>query len=190
MTEQDSPAPPNEPDLERDRLQAAHLQTVSAVIRETTSLMEIDALLPRVARLIGEAFGYYGVIVFLKEEDSDDLAVATAYCRSEAEVRRGLRLKPDQGINGWVAASGQPLTVPDVSREGRYYFYEGMPGTRSEMAVPIRKGDAILGSLDFQSDRLDAFGSMDMLTASILADQLAAERQKLAAAPPLAFDPG
>jgi putative methionine-R-sulfoxide reductase with GAF domain len=52
-----------------------------------------------------------------------------------------------EGITGWVAHSGEPLLVNDVSREPRHYFVEESKDTRSELAVPIKLKGEIVGVL-------------------------------------------
>jgi len=77
-----------------------------------------------------------------------------------------------EGLSGWVAGSGDPLIVADVSREPRYVWMDGSL-TRSELIVPIRAKDEILGVLDVQSDRLNDFDEIDLVTMQSLADQAA-----------------
>ena len=65
-----------------------------------------------------------------------------------------------EGISGWVAAHGEPLLVPDVSKEPRYVDMKGT-ATRSELTVPIKVKNEVIGVLDVQSDKLNAFDETD-----------------------------
>jgi len=71
-----------------------------------------------------------------------------------------------------VAADGRPLLVGDVHREPRYVEIAGATHTRSELAVPIRRGERVIGVLDMQSSKLDAFDERDLHTQQTIADQL------------------
>ncbi|MFN2284003.1 MAG: histidine kinase, partial [Anaerolineae bacterium] len=86
---------------------------------------------------------------------------------------RPARLKVgSEGLTGWVAGSGESLIVADVSREPRYVWMEGS-ATHSELIVPIRIKGEILGVLDVQSSRLNAFDESDLVTMQSLASQAA-----------------
>jgi signal transduction histidine kinase len=63
--------------------------------------------------------------------------------------------------------------VPDVSRDPRYYFVPESSETRSELCVPLRTKEAVIGVLDVQSDRLDAFDESDLVVLQSLANQAA-----------------
>jgi signal transduction histidine kinase len=78
-----------------------------------------------------------------------------------------------QGITGWVATHGEPLLVPDVSAEPRYYCISEEIKTRSELAVPIKLQDEMIGVLTAESTELNAFSESDTFTLQPIADQLA-----------------
>lgn len=69
------------------------------------------------------------------------------------------RIKLGQGVCGAAAASRRTEIVPDVSRDKRYLAC--FPSTRSEIVVPIIESDRVLGEIDIDSDRLDAFSTED-----------------------------
>ena len=55
--------------------------------------------------------------------------------------------------------TGETVYVPDVSKDPRYLANE--PRTRSELVVPLKKDDTVIGVLDLQSTQLDAFSDAD-----------------------------
>jgi GAF domain-containing protein len=76
---------------------------------------------------------------------------------------------------GWVGQSGESLLANDVGAEKRYVnLYPDAVPTRSELSVPIRVGDEIVGALDVQSPQLDAFDENDVMVIETLASQIAA----------------
>jgi len=152
---------------------ATQLATVGEVGRQITSLLEPDPLLDRIVNLIREAFGYYYVSILLVDPATGGLAFR-AGAGYEVEIVKALRLKVGQdGICGWVAASGEPLLVGDVSQEPRYYPVESLADTRSELAVPIQVKSQVIGVLDVQSAEPEAFDKDDLFTLHMLADQVA-----------------
>ena len=69
-----------------------------------------------------------------------------------------------EGISGWVASVGLPAFVEDLSRDSRYV--PGVHGAVSEIAVPLKRGDQIVGVLDIESTRPL---SMETFDAGLLA---------------------
>jgi L-methionine (R)-S-oxide reductase len=70
------------------------------------------------------------------------------------------RFPISQGLCGAALESGKPIIVGDVHRDPRYLptFHT----TRSEIVVPMRNEHRhVLGMLDVESDKLDAFGEED-----------------------------
>jgi signal transduction histidine kinase len=72
-----------------------------------------------------------------------------------------------------LAQTGEPLLANDVSKEPKYQFVEELSDTKSELAVPIKVGEKILGVLDIESNEIDAFNEADLSNAQTLADHLA-----------------
>ena len=64
-----------------------------------------------------------------------------------------------RGLTGAAIAAGEPLIVPDVSRDPRYL--RTLPGSRAEAIFPVAVEGAIVGTIDVESDRTDAFTSRD-----------------------------
>lgn len=75
------------------------------------------------------------------------------------------------GITGWVARTGQPARVGDVTRDPRYIRLR--PEVRSELAVPLLLNNEVRGVLNVDADRLDAFSADDQSLLQELALQAA-----------------
>lgn len=70
-----------------------------------------------------------------------------------------LRLRVGEGITGWVAQTGQPARVGDVTQDARYIMVRRH--ARSELAVPLEVNGEVRGVLNVDSDRLHAFTAED-----------------------------
>lgn len=68
---------------------------------------------------------------------------------------------------------GQASIVPDVTQDEFYRLDAALPETRSEMALPLRLGERVMGMLSVQSRRLNAFEVSDAAALQGLADQVA-----------------
>ncbi|MBU0702677.1 MAG: GAF domain-containing protein, partial [Chloroflexi bacterium] len=151
---------------------AASLELVARVAQRTTAILELDELLHQAVDLISDAFGYYNVVILLVEGDEVVSKAVTLPAAQAMEDRLRLRVGKD-GITGWVAGSGEPLLVPDVSVDPRYYAATEGIKTKSELAVPIKLKGIVIGVLDVQSAELDAFSQADVFMLETVADQLA-----------------
>ena len=156
------------------RRRAAHLQTASLIGQRMTALLDLSSLLAEVVKLIRSRFGYYHVHLLLVDGETEEIALKEASGPHADLIKaRGLRLKiGKEGITGWVAQTGQTLLCDDVSREPRFQPMELLPETRAELAVPLRVGKRIVGVLDVQSDRLNAFDKEDAVVLQILGNQV------------------
>ncbi len=159
----------------QEHQRAEQLRTINEISRKISSIINLDELLPFVANLLRETFSYHNVNIFLFEPNSGKL-ILKAICLSGYKGVIPLEVPLEMGEEGlvaWVAQTGEPLLVNDVSNEPKFRFIEELSGTNSELAVAIKVKDKILGVLDIESNEIDAFSEADLFTAQTLADQLA-----------------
>jgi nitrate/nitrite-specific signal transduction histidine kinase len=159
----------------QEHQRAEQLRTVNEVSRKISSIVKLDELLPYVGNLLRETFHYHNVNIYLMEPSSGALSLK-ALCLSgqRGVIPVGVPLEVDEeSIVGWVAQTGEPILANDVSEDPRYRAVEALRDTKSELAVPVKLGNDVLGVLDIESTDVDAFGEADLYTAQTLADQLA-----------------
>jgi signal transduction histidine kinase len=96
----------------------------------------------------------------------------------QIEVAIGLSKRAQQtklaigrGVTGWVAKTGKPLRVPDVTADPRYISVR--TDIRSELAVPLLVEGALIGVLNVDSTRHDAFSAEDEDLLVAIANQSA-----------------
>jgi sigma-B regulation protein RsbU (phosphoserine phosphatase) len=161
-------------ELERFRL--GELNLVRRVSAEIAAVLPLDELSRRVCELIQETFRYYYVAIFTLKPGSTKLRFRS----SAGALRRGRRRAPfapevelRQGLIGQAAASGQIVQAGDVREDPRYRYVEPLHATRSEVVIPLKLEDRVLGVLDVQSDRVEAFHPNDLMLLQALADNVA-----------------
>ena len=76
-----------------------------------------------------------------------------------SERAKRVKLRPGEGITGWVATTGKPLRTGDVRKEKRYVAINAK--VRSEMAVPVEMRGQVVGLLNVDSTKVDAFSATD-----------------------------
>jgi len=157
-----------------EQRRAEQFRVIAEVGRQIASTLDINEVLVQVVRLVRQAFGYYHVGIGLIEGNEVVYRVGAGTLWDDPQFQfKPARLKVGkEGITGWVAATGESLLVPDVSREPRYVWMRGSK-TRSELAVPISVKGQVIGVLDVQSDRRNAFDESDLVVLHSLAHQAA-----------------
>ena len=149
---------------------ALQLQTSAQVGREITSILDIDVLLPRVVEMIREAFGYYHVQVFLADREANELVLRASSDNKSLEHRR-LDLDATS-INARAAVTGQAVLANNVLREPGFLPDSQLPETRSELAIPLRLGNQVIGTLDVHNRQVGAFTREDLAAIQSLGDQI------------------
>jgi signal transduction histidine kinase len=107
-----------------------------------------------------------GSIALLKREDNTLVLMAT---RNYTYVPQSLPL--DKGLAGHVARTGQPVLVNDVSQDRRYIA--GCPDTQAQLSIPIKRENEVVGVINLESPRKDAFSILHLDSATRLADHAA-----------------
>jgi L-methionine (R)-S-oxide reductase len=105
------------------------------------------------ARALQRLPGYTGVYLYALEGDT---LVLHAHAGRDTEH---VRIPVGQGICGLSARTRQAVIVEDVAQDPRYLACN--LETRSEIVVPIQRGDRYLAQIDVDSDDLAAFGEAD-----------------------------
>ena len=161
--------------FEAERRRNERMAVINAVALNVSAVLTLGELLPHVVQLARETFGYHAVGVFLVDEAEREVVLEALDSGDDSVPARGTRMAVGgEGIVGHVAGSGLPWITGDVSNDP---FYSNLSvessKTGSELAMPIKQGDLVVGVLDFHSERADAFDDTDMLIAQTLANQLA-----------------
>ncbi len=166
-------------DLEISRRQtearAGQLLTIGEISKLINYEQELQILLPLITQLISERFGFYHIGIFLLD-DAGQYAVLQAANSSggQAMLKKSHKLKVgESGIVGFVAKNGKPRIALDVGQDATFFNNPNLPSTRSEVALPLKIREKIIGVLDVQSEKPGAFTEEDTNTLSILADQVA-----------------
>ncbi|MGH2448501.1 MAG: GAF domain-containing protein [Chloroflexota bacterium] len=162
---------------QRSRELAERGETLLEIGRSLTGSLELPAVLDGILGGIHRVMPYHFAAILLADGDREHLTVGGIICdesvREHADyARHNMRIPAGNGIIGRVFSSGRPLVVPDVQNCPFYADY-GMPEIRSEMAVPLRRGDQIVGVLDIERTAVNAFSPDDLELLTLFASQAA-----------------
>jgi len=153
----------------------SQLQASAHVARTAAAIKEPAVLLNEMARLISEQFNIYHAGIFLLDDNSEYAILQAASSEGgQRMLERGHRLQVGgQGIVGYAAAQKRPRIALDTGADAVYFDNPDLPHTRSEAALPLIVRERVIGVLDVQSEKPQAFNPEDIETLQTLADQLA-----------------
>lgn len=80
------------------------------------------------------------------------------------------RIPIGKGICGSAAESGKTEIISDVTADSRYLSC--FISTKSEIVVPIKKDDNVIGEIDIDSDKKNTFTNEDKIFLEKIADML------------------
>ncbi|HYP13636.1 MAG TPA: SpoIIE family protein phosphatase [Bryobacteraceae bacterium] len=142
------------------------LLEVSAVTSET---LDLEQLLPAVADYVNRVIPYDVFAILLYNEKMQGLSVRYARGHRD-EIVRNLFIPLGEGLTGIAAVTRQPTLVNDVRSDSRYL--QTVDAVRSELAVPMTARGKLVGVIDLQSTRLEAFTEQDSSLLRLLASRV------------------
>jgi diguanylate cyclase (GGDEF)-like protein len=126
------------------------------------STFDADEVLQRILTIAQDYFHLRTVAILLLDEETRELHVRS-HIGWSAEAEK-VRVALGVGLTGIAAKIKRPVYASDVSKDSR--CVGAVPGTASELAIPLMVRDSVVGVLDCQSDNLDHFDkeTIDLLT--------------------------
>jgi sigma-B regulation protein RsbU (phosphoserine phosphatase) len=143
------------------------LLEVSAVTSQT---LELDRLLANVAEIVKTVLPYDLFAILLYHEKRRDLRIRYAVGHRE-EVVRDVVVTLGEGITGAAAARREPLLVGDVRNDQRYL--NAMDAVRTELAVPMTVRNKLVGVIDLESTRINAYSEYDRALLRLIGARVA-----------------
>jgi len=163
--------------------QTQWLRMSSEIVRDAVAARNLDKLLIRSTSLILERFKFYHAAIFLLENNNDYAVLAASPTEAGQQmIANNYKVRVGElGIVGRVAFTEEAKVIHDTRSDAAYIDNPLLPNTLSEMALPLKVENRMIGVLDVQSDQLQAFDEEDVAIMQILADQLATaiERTRL-----------
>lgn len=146
------------------------LQCVQKAAQRINSILDLDQLIDGVVHEVTNSFGCIESSIFLHDEKHGEMVVAGVHgCTRNG---KGLRLKIGrEGMVGYVASTGQTRYAPDVRKDEYYIACEA--STRSEVAIPLRAGDRLVGVFTASHPEVDGFPRQQLRLLQALCDHVA-----------------
>jgi signal transduction histidine kinase/HAMP domain-containing protein len=132
---------------------SSELQASQRVTFAATETDDPAELLNLVVNLVRDQFDLYHVQVYLLDEEEQFavLQESTGYAGRQL-IRGGHKINiNEQALVTTAIHQGSPVLVQDVSLESKFLSNPLLPDTRSELVLPLKAGDRVLGAMDLQS---------------------------------------
>jgi GAF domain-containing protein/HAMP domain-containing protein len=160
-----------------DRVQSRtdQLRASAEVGRVATSILNSDQLLEQVANLITTRFGFYYTAVFTLDEPGQ-FALLRAATGEAGRILLERHHRLPVNLNSMVGAAiitQRPRIALDVGEGAVRFANPLLPNTRSEISLPLRVGERVIGALNVQSEEAGAFDEARAEVLQAMADQIA-----------------
>lgn len=144
------------------------------IAQEIAAAPNLHDLYQRVVSQVQEQFGYYHTQLLRYDVSMDILGLVVGYGdvgQKMLEMNHSMPL--GVGLIGTAASTKKPVLRPDVRQELNWQSNPLLPDTCSELAVPIKLREEVLGVLDVQSDKVNGITANDQLLLEGLCGQIA-----------------
>ncbi len=132
----------------------------------------IDLLKDNIQHYLRDLLNFDVIEIRVLEQSTGDLLpLLSVGIDEEASDRKLLARMHENGITGYVAASGVPYICHDVLNDP--LFIPGVADTRSSLTVPLILHDQVLGTINVESPDVAAFTDSDLQFLEIFARDIA-----------------
>ena len=150
------------------------VKLTTEVAQEIASATDLNDLYQRVVTQVQEQFGYYYTQLLRYDESMDTLALVVGYGEAGKKMAAMNHSMPmGVGLIGTAAATKQSVLRGDVANDPNWQSNPLLPETSSELSVPIKMRDQVLGVLDVQSSVANGITANDQLLLEGLCGQIA-----------------
>lgn len=158
-----------------DSRQLDHLRVFHEVARALTANLELEPLLRAILSQMEEYFGPEQWSLLMVDEEANELYYAL-HAGIDADNIADLRIKLGEGISGYVALTGNPLVIPNVTADPDWsVFAREHPELhlQSIACLPLRHGGRTLGVLQLHNSKLDLLPDSSISFLRVLCDYAA-----------------
>lgn len=144
-------------------------RTLARMAQEFSSILNLEALLDKIAKSIRKLISYDAFMVMMVDEERQTLTNLFSL-RYDQRTRHD-SLPIESGITGYAARNRESVLATDAQSDPRYVGVN--PGIRSEVAIPLVVKGRVIGVLDLESERLGFFTEDHVRTLNLIAPSIA-----------------
>jgi signal transduction histidine kinase len=158
---------------EEAEARARNLGLIHEVVQEVIGLLDKQEVVQITAELLVQYFGYEFAVILLVDEEKRATVCGAGGSRaptSESLLSEFFFLANSKngGITRHILLTGESMLVNDVNQSPIYRPLKGWDAG-SELCVPLKDGDRVIGLMDIESSSKNAFGQNDFMALESLA---------------------
>lgn len=160
--------------------QEVEFELVYDLTYSLTSTLNLDSIFGQITDPVRRILNVETVSIGLVEPASGDIIFVESLLGPMFQQMPTIRLKPGQGIAGWVAMHGEPLIINNVYKDQRFYStVDQRSGFRTDsiLCVPLRVEQRVIGVLEAINKQNGNFNDYDLRLLQALIGPLAAALQ-------------
>jgi signal transduction histidine kinase len=148
----------------------AEVSTLYTVAERMTSSLDLSQMLDSLVVILRRVLNCRGCCIFLFDENSGLLEIRAA-SGLKPQWQQMAKLRVGEGISGRVFQSGRPIYIPDLHEAPDLPIFD--PDVRSLLAVPLITKGRVIGTLNLDDNKPDAFDPHEGQLLTIAAAQAA-----------------
>ena len=148
------------------------MQALLEVARTISASLDLTTVLDSILTSMREVLPFYFAAILLPDHARGHLDVTDSVGPVSKEFAAGAKVPFGQGITGRVFESGMPLTVNGAS-DFADYLAPNATAVTAEMAVPLKRGDSVIGVVDVKRTDATDFSPEELALLSLFASQAA-----------------
>ncbi len=156
--------------------QVKELAVLHSASLAASNALQFDELIEQVTDVIGNTLypDNFGILLF--DKNTNTLRPHPSY-RGASQEKVSRQFPITEGIAGKVVRTAQSIRLGDVTKEPLYF--EVTPGVHSELCVPILARGQIIGIINTESKKYNAYTETDERLLNTIANTLANAADKL-----------
>ncbi len=160
--------------FEAVRRRVAQLELIQSITGHAIKNLDVQAILEHAAQTTQAVMGYSGVAIGLLEESGNYLTLTTAAnFPGTGMLTDHIRLAVNNStVIGSAAQSKKMMLANEVERDERFTLNPLFEDSKSELVIPMLTQETMIGVINVESERVNAFDETDISTLSLVANQL------------------
>ena len=161
--------------FQKERRRVQTLSAIGEIGREMRVSLDLDRTLNLILARIRDLVDYYLAEICLWDEDRQLLVTYASAGDPRYTARTGGIYHLDEGFSGWIARNQETLLLPDITTRAdvRPKIVAADAPIRAYVGLPLRTGEAFIGTLELAGDQVGAYDESHLEILSIIADQAA-----------------
>lgn len=167
----------------RSRLEEKLFDFMAAmrIEKEAASSPNLEGCLRILVDRIADLMSVEIISLMLMDKERGDLVVKLAKGLND-EVVKETRIKIGESVSGWIAQTGQPLLIEDITKDTRFKIKGGRYYTNSLLSVPLKFRDRVIGVINVNNKASrEVFRQADLEVLNTIAElaSLAIENSRI-----------